>query len=100
MPFHLRKAFARFRSPSHKLSIEIGHHNINRADRICNYCLNKSNTMIIEDEFHAFFICPKFVVLRENDLSSWYRQCDSRPEIFRLLQETNTGIIKKNSVYL
>ena len=38
MPFYLRKAFARFRSSSHKLSIEIGrHHNINRADRLCPF---------------------------------------------------------------
>ena len=56
MPFYLRKSFARFRSSRHKLSIEIGrHHNINRADRNCIYCLNQSNTIIIEDEFYAFF---------------------------------------------
>ena len=36
MRFYLRKAFARFRTSSHKLSIEIGrHHNITRADQIC-----------------------------------------------------------------
>ena len=101
MPFYLRKAFAKFRSSGHKLSIEISRqHNINRADRICSYSLNKSNIMIIEDEFHAFFICPKFEVLRENYLSTWYRQGDSRPEFFRLLQETNPDIIKKPSIFV
>ena len=53
MPFYLRKALARFR---HKLSIEIGrHHNINRADRNCIYCLNQSNTMIIGGRIPRIF---------------------------------------------
>ena len=100
MPFYLHKAYARFRSSSHKLSIKIGHHhNINRADRICIYCLNQSITMMLEDEFHAFFAFPKFDVLLENSLSPWYRQGDSRPEFFRLLQETNRTLLT-NSVYL
>ena len=50
--------------------------------------------MIIKDKFHAFFICPKFDVLRENYLSLWYTQGDSRPEFFRLMQETNPDIKK------
>ena len=96
MPFYLRKAFARFRSSSHKLSIENGrHHNNNRVDRICNFCLNQSNIVTIEDEYHAFFICPKFNTQRENYLTSWYRQGDSRPEFFRLMQETKPQVIKK-----
>ena len=57
MPFYLRKAFARFRSSSHKLAIEIGrHHNINRTDRICTFCFNQSNDLHLEDEFHVFSI--------------------------------------------
>ena len=72
MQFYLRKAFARFRTSSHKLSIEIGlHHNINRADRICIFCFNQNNTIVIEDEYHAFFICPKFDAQRETYLIPW-----------------------------
>ena len=57
MPFFLRKAFARFRCSSHKLSIEIGRHRgIDRADRICIYCFNQLNSYIVEDEYHVFFI--------------------------------------------
>ena len=101
MQFYLRKAFARFRTSSHKLSIEIGrHHNINRADRICNFCFNQHNTITIEDEYHAFFICPKFDALRETYLIPWYRQGDSRPEFFRLMQETKPDIIKKLCVFI
>ena len=101
MQFYLRKAFARFRTSSHKLSIEIGrHHNINRADRICIFCFNQHNTITIEDEYHAFFICPKFDALRETYLIPWYRQGDSRPEFFRLMQETKPDIIKKLCVFI
>ena len=70
MQFYLRKAFARFRTSSHKLSIEIGrNHNITRADRICIFCFNQSNTITIEDEYHAFFTCPKFDAQRETYLT-------------------------------
>ena len=101
MPFHLRKAFARFRTSSHKFSIGIGcHHNINRADRICTFCLNQSDTITIEDEFHAFFICPKYAVQRENSLTPWYRQGDSRPVFIRLMQDTNLDTIKKMSLFI
>ena len=56
--------------------------------------------MIIEDEFHAFFICPKFDVLCENYLSPWYKQGDRRSEFFGLLQETNPYIIKKLCIFV
>ena len=96
MPFYKRKAFARFRSSSHKLSIEIGrHHNINRADRLCLFCLNQFNIVTIEYKYHTFFICPKFNTQREKYLTPWYRHGDSRPEFFRLMQETKSQLIKK-----
>ena len=101
MPFPLRKAFAKFRTSSHKLSFEIGrHYNINRADRICTFCLKQSDTITIEDEFHAFFICHKYAVQRENYLAPWYRQGDSRPEFIRLMQDTNPDTIKKMSLFI
>ena len=57
--------------------------------------------MHVEDEFHVFFICPKFDALCENFLFPWYRQDDSRSEFFRLLmKETNSDIIKKTCVYI
>ena len=97
MHFYLHKALARFRSSSQKLGIEVGrHHNINRADRICTFYYNHSNSMHVEDEFHVFFICPKFDELRENFLSPWYRQGDSRPVFFRLMKETNPDIYHEN----
>ena len=101
MQFYLRKAFARFRTSSHKLSIEIDrHYNINRADRICIFCFNQNNTITIEDEYNAFFICPKFDAQRETYLIPWYRQGGRRPEFFRLMQETKPDTIKKLCVFI
>ena len=56
--------------------------------------------MHVEDEFHVFFICPKFDAFRENFLSPWYRQDDSRPEFFRLMKETTPDIIRKTCIYV
>ena len=63
-------------------------------------CLNQSNTIIVEDEFHAFFICPKFIVQRENYLAPWYRQGDIRPEFIRLMQDTKPDTIKKLCLFI
>ena len=101
MPFHLRKAFARFRSSSHKLAIEIGrHHNINRTDRICTFCFNQSNNLHLEDEFHVFFNCLRFDAIRQNLLSPWYRQGSSKQDFFNLMETENSDIILKTCIYI
>ena len=69
MPFYLSKAFARFRSSSHKLAIEIGHHHgINRTDRICTFCFNRFNNVHVEDEFHVFFNVPRLFEEKRRDI--------------------------------
>ena len=79
MPFYLRKAFARFRCSSHKLNIEFGRHRgIARADRICLHCFNQLNRLVVEDEYLVFFICSKFIGIREEYLHTWYRYGDSK----------------------
>ena len=52
IPFSLRKAFARFRCSSHKFNIELcRHRGIDRADRVCLYCINNHNFLVVEDEY-------------------------------------------------
>jgi len=36
-----------------------------------NFFLN-GNKLEIEDEYHAFFICPRYVNIRERYLYNWY----------------------------
>ena len=101
MPFYLRKAFARFRSSSHKLAIEIGrHHGINRTDRICTFCFNQFNNVHVEDEFHVFFICSKFNSVRENFLFPWYSRGDSKAEFFSLMKVSMPDTVRKICIYV
>ncbi len=65
LPFHMRKAMAKFRCSNHKLSIEVGRHDgIQRALRICPYCLIRTNQEVLEDEYHAFFHCKLYDDIR------------------------------------
>ena len=78
IPFLLRKAFARFRCSSHKFNIEFGRHRgIDRAGRVCLYCFNNHNVLVVEDECHVFFKCEKFYALRNEYLNTWYQSGDS-----------------------
>ena len=62
VPFSLRKAFARFRCSSHKFNTEIGRHRgIARADRICLYCFDNHNLLVVDDEYHVSFKCGYFL---------------------------------------
>ena len=73
MPFLHKKAMARFRCSSHKLKIEVGRHqNIERENRFCIFCQNIENRYILEDEYHVFFKCPRYLDLRQHLLYSWY----------------------------
>ena len=55
IPFSLRKALARFRCSSHKCNIELGRHRgIDRADRVCLYCFNNHNFLVVEGEYYVF----------------------------------------------
>ena len=58
-----RQIITRWRLSNHKLQIEIGRYRvpyIERADRKCYEC------NILEDEYHAIFVCPAFNFVRIN----------------------------------
>lgn len=101
MLFYLRKAFARFRCSSHKCNIETGRHRgIDRAGRICFYCLDQLNRCNVEDEYHIFFVCPKYTDLREQNLLTWYQYGDSKIEFFNLISATDTVKVRKLCLYI
>ena len=55
MPYHLRKAFARFRSSSHDLMVERGRHiNLDREFRYCYIYYGKGYS-VVETEYHFLF---------------------------------------------
>ena len=56
-----RNIISRWRLSNHKLNIELGRYStpkIPREDRKCLRC------DVVEDEFHAIFVCPTFHLLR------------------------------------
>ena len=54
-----RQTITRWRLSNHKLQIELGRYlNIPREDRKCTEC------SLLEDEYHAIFVCPLFHHLR------------------------------------
>jgi len=53
------------------------HFYIERNDRICLFCFLNENRLLLEDEFHECFICPKCAMIRRGYLYSWYsRNCE------------------------
>ena len=73
LSFSLRRLLARFRCCSNRLNIEIGrHYNIDREDRIGLYCFLSDDFLLVEDEYHVFFICHRFVNERASFLYNWY----------------------------
>ena len=54
---------------------------------MCSFCFLNGNQRIIEDEYHAFFICPTYVNIRERYLYNWYF---SRTEPFDFIQLTKS----------
>ena len=99
--FSLRKAFARFRCSSHKFNIELGRHRgIDRADRVCLYCFNNHNFLVVEDEYHVFFKCEKFDAIRNEYLNTWYQSGDSLQNFHNIISTNNPVLIKKKCIYI
>ena len=73
IPLKFKTALANFRCSNTKLQIELGRQeNIDIHIRLCAYCLLNDNLAIIECEYHAFFICEKYLNIRRSYLFSWY----------------------------
>ena len=96
IPFHLRKAYSRFRCSSHKLHIETGRHlGVDREFRTCLFCFTNSDILEIEDEYHVFFICSRFNELRQTLLFSWYSGNTNIADFYNILKSQRTNTIRK-----
>ena len=59
------KSLIKFRCSDHNLEIEQGRYSQkDLSERICNYCKERFNWYVIEDEFHVLFHCEKYTNLR------------------------------------
>jgi hypothetical protein len=99
--YQFKKALARFRCSSHKFRIETGRHNkVLRENRNCIHCLTSVSTSIIEDEFHVFFICPKFNEIRNRYLTPWYNGNYSYHGLYQLMQTKKVQELRLLCIYL
>ena len=66
--FDHRSAITKFRISAHKLNIETGRYTkpiTPRNSRFCDYCLNILQNKIVEDEIHAIYDCPLYIMPRK-----------------------------------
>jgi len=93
-------ALARFRLANHKLNIELGrHYGLRKDDRVCLYC-QQNQINVIDCEYHAFFQCPKYDILRHSFLFNWYVNGTSIHDFYNLLTSQDTNIIKNVALYV
>lgn len=98
---YYKRSLSRFRCSSHKLNVELGRHfNIERENRICVYCFMQKDALVIEDEFHAFFVCEKFKIIRDLYLNTWFNALPSLQNFYCLLQNENPLVIKNIAIYV
>ena len=65
IPRRLVITFARFRTGSHNLEIEVGrHHTLAREDRLCKFCRDNKNIAVVEDEYHVLIECHYYNDIR------------------------------------
>lgn len=101
MPFLHKKAMSRFRCSSHKFKIETGRHqNIDRENRFCQFCEITEHSKAVEDEYHVFFVCPRYSDIRLQLLLSWYSDESDLPNFYNILQVDDTLKIRKLSNYI
>ena len=96
------KALARFRCSNHKFAIKTGrHNNIPKTDRLCAFCLQKTNARCLEDEYHIFLLSKKYDQERANYLYNWCTGNSETVNFYDLLSTKSELKIRKiaNFVY-
>ena len=67
---------SKFRLSNHRLNIELRRYNsVPTEYRICIFCQQSNNAIfniiIIDSEYHAFFKCVKYNIVRQSYLFNW-----------------------------
>ena len=71
-----------------------------REDRMCSFCFLNGNHPIIEDEYHAFSICPKDVNIRERYLYNWYFSRTEPFDFIQLMKSCNYKTLKQLTLFV
>jgi len=96
-----RIAISKFRLSNHRLNIELGrYNNVPKENRICHFCQQSNNANIIDCEYHAFFKCVKYNIVRQSYLFNWYVHGTELYDFYALLSSQNPEIVKNVSIYI
>ena len=96
-------AMAKMRCSDHTLSIERGRYsNKTREERICKYCFENHNEIIIENEYHFLIKCPVYKELRDQYITSYISKLNNvnTDIVYVLLGSKDETIIASLSVYI
>lgn len=95
-----RKAMARFRCSSHRLTIERGRYDgILMENRLCTFCENMGIT-VIEDEFHFLLCCSQYVDLRSELINVQYTDRPNFHSFIMLMSSQDEDVIKNIAKYI
>ena len=73
-----REALTKMRISAHRFAVETGRYTrppTPRCDRICQYCRQKCNENIVENEFHIVTECPRFNEPRDKLYTNVISKC-------------------------
>jgi len=66
-------AMSKFRLSNNRLNIELGRcNNVPKENRVCNCCHQSNNANVVDSEYHAFFKCVNYYIVRQTYLFNWY----------------------------
>ena len=89
-----RIAISKFRLSNHRLNIELErYNNVPKETRICCFCQQSNNANIIDCEYHAFFNCVKYDIVRQTILFNWYVHGTELYDFCALLSSQNPEIV-------
>ena len=83
------KAMAQLRLSSHKLMIERG-----RWKKIVHKDIIFLHCQALEDEYHVVIVCPKYTVIRKQDIKPYYSEKPCMFKFIQLLKTYNTKEIQ------
>jgi len=67
---------------------------------MCYFCQQSNNANIIDCEYHVFFKCDKYDIVRQSYLFIWYVHGTKHLDLYALLSSQHLEIVKYVSIYI
>jgi len=85
-------AMSKFRLSNNRLNIELGRcNNVPKENRVCNCCHQSNNANVVDSEYHAFFKCVNYYIVRQ---TYYLTGMCLEQNFYALLSSQNPDIVK------